>query len=356
MQEVIKLINEMSPYLLLGFFFAGMMHAFIPGMVYNRYLGGKGFKSVFYGALFGIPLPLCSCGVIPTAMSLRKQGASKGATASFLIATPETGVDSIMATYSILGLPFAMIRPVAAFCNAIMGGWLINNFGDKDEVVSADASANTCCCQHEHNHENNACTCHHNQEESPHEGFLGKMREALRFGFVEMMEDIGKWLVVGLVIAGLITVLVPDDFFALFRGNTQLSMLLVLCIAVPMYICATGSIPIAVALMMKGLTPGAALVLLMAGPACNMASILVINKTLGRKSLALYLVSIITMAILWGHVVDYLLPAEWFQLALSSGSYGNEESSSWVNWSSTIVLGILLLNALRHSCHHPHSH
>ena len=122
MQEVLYLINEMSPYLLLGFFFAGVMHAFIPGMVYNRYLGDKGFKSVFYGALLGTPLPLCSCGVIPTAMSLRKQGASKGATASFLIATPETGVDSIMATYSILGLPFAIIRPIAAFCNAIMGG------------------------------------------------------------------------------------------------------------------------------------------------------------------------------------------------------------------------------------------
>ena len=342
MKEVLSLINEMSPYLLLGFFFAGVMHAFIPGMVYNRYLGGKGFKSVFYGALFGIPLPLCSCGVLPTAMSLRKQGASKGATASFLISTPETGVDSIIATYSVLGLPFAVIRPVAAFCNAIMGGWLINKFGDKDEVVPVDASATTCCC-------------HHKQEETHHEGFLGKMREALRFGFVEMIEDIGKWLVIGLVIAGLITVFVPDEFFALFRGNTQLSMLLVLCIAIPMYICATGSIPIAVALMMKGLTPGAALVLLMAGPACNMASILVINKTLGRRSLALYLVSIITMAILWGHVVDYLLPAEWFQMALSVGRCCIEESTSWLNWSSTIVLGLLLLNALWHTYRHPHS-
>ena len=340
MKEVLSLINEMSPYLLLGFFFAGVMHAFIPGMVYNRYLGGKGFKSVFYGALFGVPLPLCSCGVLPTAMSLRKQGASKGATASFLISTPETGVDSIIATYSVLGLPFAVIRPVAAFCNAIMGGWLINKFGDKDEVVPVDASAKTCCC-------------HHKQEETHHEGFLGKMREALRFGFVEMIEDIGKWLVIGLVIAGLITVFVPDEFFALFRGNTQLSMLLVLCIAIPMYICATGSIPIAVALMMKGLTPGAALVLLMAGPACNMASILVINKTLGRKSLVLYLVSIITMAILWGHVVDYLLPAEWFQMALSVGRCCIEESTSWLNWSSTIVLGILLLNALWHTYRHP---
>ena len=340
MKEVLSLINEMSPYLLLGFFFAGVMHAFIPGMVYNRYLGGKGFKSVFYGALFGVPLPLCSCGVLPTAMSLRKQGASKGATASFLISTPETGVDSIIATYSVLGLPFAVIRPVAAFCNAIMGGWLINKFGDKDEVVPVDASAKT-------------CFCHHKQEETHHEGFLGKMREALRFGFVEMIEDIGKWLVIGLVIAGLITVFVPDEFFALFRGNTQLSMLLVLCIAIPMYICATGSIPIAVALMMKGLTPGAALVLLMAGPACNMASILVINKTLGRKSLVLYLVSIITMAILWGHVVDYLLPAEWFQMALSVGRCCIEESTSWLNWSSTIVLGLLLLNALWHTYRHP---
>ena len=340
MKEVLSLINEMSPYLLLGFFFAGVMHAFIPGMVYNRYLGGKGFKSVFYGALFGVPLPLCSCGVLPTAMSLRKQGASKGATASFLISTPETGVDSIIATYSVLGLPFAVIRPVAAFCNAIMGGWLINKFGDKDEVVPVDASAKTCCC-------------HHKQEETHHEGFLRKMREALRFGFVEMIEDIGKWLVIGLVIAGLITVFVPDEFFALFRGNTQLSMLLVLCIAIPMYICATGSIPIAVALMMKGLTPGAALVLLMAGPACNMASILVINKTLGRKSLVFYLVSIITMAILWGHVVDYLLPAEWFQMALSVGRCCIEESTSWLNWSSTIVLGLLLLNALWHTYRHP---
>ena len=340
MKEVLSLINEMSPYLLLGFFFAGVMHAFIPCMVYNRYLGGKGFKSVFYGALFGVPLPLCSCGVLPTAMSLRKQGASKGATASFLISTPETGVDSIIATYSVLGLPFAVIRPVAAFCNAIMGGWLINKFGDKDEVVPVDASAKTCCC-------------HHKQEETHHEGFLRKMREALRFGFVEMIEDIGKWLVIGLVIAGLITVFVPDEFFALFRGNTQLSMLLVVCIAIPMYICATGSIPIAVALMMKGLTPGAALVLLMAGPACNMASILVINKTLGRKSLVLYLVSIITMAILWGHVVDYLLPAEWFQMALSVGRCCIEESTSWLNWSSTIVLGLLLLNALWHTYRHP---
>ena len=151
MQEVFALINEMSPYLLLGFLLAGLMHAFIPGMVYSRYLSGHGFRSVLYGALFGIPLPLCSCGVIPTAMSLRKEGASKGATVSFLIATPETGVDSIIATYSLLGLPFALIRPIAACCNALMGGLLVNAFADEKEGQEvSEEDTKSCCCHHHH--------------------------------------------------------------------------------------------------------------------------------------------------------------------------------------------------------------
>lgn len=343
MQEIINLINEMSPYLLLGFFLAGVMHAFIPGMVYSKYLGGKGFRSVVYGALFGVPLPLCSCGVIPTAMSLRKEGASKGATTSFLIATPETGVDSIIATYSLLGLPFAILRPIAAFCNAILGGWLINTFDNENENEKAYkiTEADTKC----------SCGCDDHAKPTT---FMGKIREALKFGFVEMMQDIGRWLIIGLIVAGLITVLVPDDFFAIFRGNTQMSMLLVLCIAIPMYICATGSIPIAVALIMKGLTPGAALVLLMAGPACNMASILVINKVMGRKTLLLYLASIITMAIFWGHVVDYVLPMEWFQMGVMDAVCCHEESTSWISIASTVVLCALLFNALVISRHHHH--
>ena len=360
MQEVFALINEMSPYLLLGFLLAGLMHAFIPGMVYSRYLSGHGFRSVLYGALFGIPLPLCSCGVIPTAMSLRKEGASKGATVSFLIATPETGVDSIIATYSLLGLPFALIRPIAACCNALLGGMMANKFDDpkphhEEQSPSpkerSDEETTSCCCHHHHHHEDHSS--------------LLKLKEALNFGFVEMMSDIGKWLVIGLVIAGLITVFVPDSFFTVFSGNTPMSMLLVLCIAIPMYICATGSIPIAVALMLKGLTPGAALVLLMAGPACNMASILVINKVLGRKTMTVYLLSIITMAIGWGCFVDYCLPAEWFSLptTLAGTESGQTPEVSLFSLSCTIVLALLLLNALfrhlRHKdgdccCHHHH--
>lgn len=340
MQEVLNLINEMSPYLLLGFLLAGVMHAFIPGVVYKKYLSGKGFKSVFFGALFGVPLPLCSCGVIPTAMSLRKEGASKGATISFLIATPETGIDSIIATYSLLGLPFAIIRPIAAFCNALLGGWFINIYDNSENATEIEEADTHCSC------------CH---DEKP-TSFIGKIGEALKFGYIEMMEDIGKWLVVGLIVAGLITVFVPDDFFALFRGNTQMSMLLVLCIAIPMYICATGSIPIAVALMLKGLTPGAALVLLMAGPACNMASILVINKVLGRKSLIIYLLSIITMAIVWGHIVDYLLPMEWFQAGVLDKACCHAEEEPIFNIGCSIALALLLINALFRHYTHPHSH
>ena len=182
MNEVFALINEMSPYLLLGFLLAGLMHAFIPGMVYSRYLSGHGFRSVLYGALFGIPLPLCSCGVIPTAMSLRKEGASKGATVSFLIATPETGVDSILATYSLLGLPFAVIRPIAACCNALLGGMMVNKLGDPHTTPAEEKSeedTTSCCCHHHHHeHHEHDHHEHHSKVEGQKSNAIDKLKEA----------------------------------------------------------------------------------------------------------------------------------------------------------------------------------
>ncbi|MCF0202397.1 MAG: SO_0444 family Cu/Zn efflux transporter, partial [Bacteroidaceae bacterium] len=322
---------------------------------------------VVYAALFGIPLPLCSCGVIPTAMSLRREGASKGATVSFLIATPQTGIDSIIATYSLMGLPFAIIRPIAALLTAIVGGQMVNaaNGGYAPSSALTTPSGSHChesghshdcgCTAHHEEHSHNCgCTAHSHHS---HNTFAARIREAFRYGFVEMMEDIGKWLVVGLVVAGLITVLVPDSWFAVFKGNTLLSMILVLCISVPMYICATGSIPIAVALMLKGLTPGAALVLLMAGPACNVASILVINKVLGRRTLLAYLFSIIVGSIVCGIAVDHLLPAAWFLPSVASvaGADGHGDLEWW-GITSTVVLILLLANALWRHRHHCHCH
>lgn len=404
MNEIFHLINEMSPYLLLGFLIAGLMHAFVPGKYYTRYLAKPTFRSVLYAALFGVPLPLCSCGVIPTAMSLRKEGASKGAVASFLIATPQTGVDSIIATYSLMGLPFAIIRPIVAFITALFGGSLVNHVTKKENLPltpSEGGESHPCCHHHEEEEKEEHCCCHHehssdslksevcqSEKEAPchcHEHssdslkseacqtekeahchchhaeakegmtFWQKMGVALRYAFVDMVEDIGKWLVVGLVIAALITVLVPDSFFAVFKDNTWLSMLLVLAISIPMYICATGSIPIAVALMLKGLTPGSALVLLMAGPAANMASILVIRHRLGTRTLVAYLVSIISGAVIFGAVIDYLLPRHWFTEALVQMEHCTEAGTPFT-WACTAFLALLLLYALIQHLRHPHHH
>ncbi len=324
MQEIINLINEMSPYLLLGFGIAGLMHTFVPNRLYSRYLSGHDFRSVFYAAALGVPLPLCSCGVLPTAMSLRREGASKGATTSFLIATPQTGIDSIMATYSLMGLPFAIIRPLAALVTALLGGTLVNAF-DRNGKEELHTSAHV--------------------SETPMT-LKEKIIGALRYGYVDMMQDIGKWLVIGLVVAGLITVAVPDGFFATFAHRPLLGMLLVLACAVPMYLCATGSIPIAVALMLKGMTPGAALVLLMAGPAVNVASILVIRKVLGKRTLWLYLAAIVGGALAFALGIDHLLPREWFTESLATITAACHTHTPWFNVLCTIVLLALLVNAL----------
>ncbi len=325
MNEILELINRMSPYILLGFFLAGVMHAFVPNGLYQKYLGTKSFRSVLNAAILGVPIPLCSCGVIPTAMSLRKEGASKGAAVSFLIATPQTGIDSIIATYSLMGLPFALLRPIAALFTALFGGQMVN-LTDNDKNETAPSKTNACS--------------------SVKSSFKDKVIETFRYAYVEMIQDIGRWLIVGLVVAGLITVFVPESFFALFAGNSLLSMLLVLVFAIPMYLCATGSIPIAVALMMKGLSPGTALVLLMAGPAVNAASMLVVGKVLGKKTLIIYILSITLGAILFGLGIDYLLPPEWFSAPIARMAECSECGPSVFNIICTITLILLLVNAM----------
>lgn len=329
MREIFELVNQMSPYLLLGFLLAGIMHAFVPQAIYKRYLGNENFNAVLNATLLGIPLPLCSCGVIPTAMSLRREGASRGATVAFLIATPQTGVDSIFATYSLMGLPFAIVRPIAALVTALIGGQAATLFGkDRKEIESAQKPDET--------------------TNSQSKRFVGRIGVALKYAYFDMMQDIGKWLVIGLLIAGAITVFVPESFFAHFSDNSLLSILLVLVCAIPMYLCATGSIPIAVALMLKGLSPGTALVLLMAGPAANAASILVLNKVMGARTMAIYLASIIGGAVAFGLAIDYLLPREWFTAPIEAIATCHHSTPSYFNLICTILLTVLLINALAH--------
>ncbi len=326
----IFLLEEMAPYLLLGFFIAGLLHAFVPKNVYRKWLAGDDWKSVLLSVLFGVPLPLCSCGVVPTAVAMRKEGASRSATTAFLIATPQTGVDSIAATWSVFGAPFAILRPFAALIVGIFGGFLSGRLSKGGEGIS--------------------CNAPEEGDERP-AGFKAKCRSALEYGFTNMIQDIGKWLVIGLLLAGLITIFVPDDFFVTFAGgNALFNYLIVIAIAVPMYVCATGSIPVAAALMLKGLSPGAAFVFLMAGPATNIASILILSKTLGRKSLIAYLFSIITGAFLFAFLADFALPREWFTAKLmgtmkSCCSAGGHSEASLIQIISTIVLTFLLVRA-----------
>ena len=279
LQSFLSVLNAMSPYLLLGFLIAGVLHVFVPKRFYSRYLSRDNKLSVLWAALLGIPLPLCSCGVIPTAVGLKNEGASKGAVASFLIATPQTGIDSILATFSLMGLGFAIVRPVAALITGICGGFLVNRFVKADE--GGQVSETTC------------------KVESGN-----RLWRVLKYAYFDMIQDIGLRLVIGLLVATLINVAVPDEFFLSFGSQPLLQMLVILAVAVPMYICSTGSIPVAAALMMKGLSPGAALVMLMAGPAVNIASILVVKKSMGGRFMWIYLLTIVGFSILFGLLIN----------------------------------------------------
>jgi uncharacterized membrane protein YraQ (UPF0718 family)/copper chaperone CopZ len=320
--EFIELFNEMSPYLLLGFLLAGVLHVYFPKDRVNKYLGKKNLKSVFNAALLGIPLPLCSCGVIPTGVSFHKNGASKGSAVSFLISTPQTGVDSILVTYSLMGLPFAIIRPIVAFITGIVGGYATNVVDtEKEQPVPTITTENL--------------------------SRGNKFKRMLRYAFVDFLADIAKWLTIGLVIAAIITVLIPDGFFNQQMSNEYINMLIVLAASIPMYVCATGSVPIAAALMLKGISPGAAFVFLMAGPATNAGTITVIGQSLGRKSLIAYMASIMVGAILSGIFINAFLPENWFLFSDMHAGHGDHSSHLlplWLKYSSSIVLGALIIN------------
>lgn len=320
---------SMAPYLLLGFLIAGLLYAFVPGATFSRHLSRKGWRSVRNATLLGIPLPLCSCGVLPTTVSLRRSGASRGACTAFLISTPQTGVDSILATYSLLGPVFALLRIVVALITGILGG-LLTDFVFRNEAVSASRAIEN--------------------EASEKIGFCAKMKRAFSYAFGELLQDVGRWLVVGLLVAALVTVFVPADFFAFLQDRPLLGMLGVLLVAVPMYVCATGSIPIALSLMLKGMSPGTAFVLLMAGPAINAASMLVVGRAFGRKQMLVYMFSVVAGAILSGLLIDTFIPSSYFMpesLASASACYDcSEDNVSWWTILSGLLFAFLLLRAL----------
>ena len=320
--DFVAILSEMSPYLLLGFFFAGLLYAFIPKQRIEKYFNGPPLRSSVLASIFGIPLPLCSCGVIPTGTAFYKNGASRGGTVSFLISTPQTGVDSILATFSLLGLPFAIVRPLAALVTGVTGGIITSRItrGTSEKKI------------------------HQPPEEQP-KTFGQKITDVFRYGFVDFIQDISKWLVIGLVLAAIISALIPNDFFELLNLPPLLQMLLVLGVSIPLYICATGSIPLAAILILKGISPGAAFVLLMAGPATNAATITMIGKVLGKRSLLAYLGTIIVGALSFGLLIDYVLPVEWFtQIANEHLMHNHGTGLNGWQITSGVVLLLLIVN------------
>ncbi|VAX22692.1 Uncharacterized membrane protein, YraQ family [hydrothermal vent metagenome] len=289
------LLKDSAIFILGGFLLAGVMKVFLPMDIVGRFLGGPGLRPVIRASVIGIPLPLCSCSVLPSAMALRKMGASRAATNAFLISTPESGVDSISISYALLDPIMAIFRPIAAFITALTAGVLENIFGVKENETekATEPVADDCGC-------NSSC-----EAPKPENKFM----EGLRYAFFDLMDDLAFWMVIGLLLAGVILTVIPDNFFAGIAGEGYLAMPIMLFIGVPMYICATSSTPMAAALIMKGLSPGAALVFLLAGPATNIGGIMIIRDFMGKRSALLYLVSIAVCSITLGVSLDLLYSA-----------------------------------------------
>lgn len=346
-----NLLLEAAPYMLLGFLVAGLMRAFIPSDLVQRHLGGGRLRDVLKASLFGVPLPLCSCGVVPAAAGLRKQGAGKGAAAAFLISTPETGVDSMAVTYALLDPIMTVLRPVAAFFTATLAGVAVNALEGKEEPHSLESSLQMAPLQAAPAMDDTStdCGCSGGSCAAPADpaastaqpSMLRRAMQGVGFAFDDLLRDIGPWFVVGLVLAGGITALAPERFIAENLGHGIVPMLLTLVVAVPMYVCATASTPIAAALALKGLSPGAALVFLLAGPATNAASLTMVAKVIGKRATAVYLAAIVVAALGLGLAADQL----YLGLGLSVADWASgasEHGHAWWHYASAVALLSLL--------------
>lgn len=286
------ILSDSSIYILIGLFLSGILYVFFKPENIIKYLGKGKISSVFFAALIGMPLPLCSCAVVPTAITLNKQGASKASVSSFLISTPETSVDSIALSYVLLDPMLTIFRPVSALIAAVFSGVMEIIFGKKSKKINNmdDKRCKLCC-----------------DDEGPHtHSLFEKIIAALKYGFVELIGDIGGWLIFGIVIAAAISVLLPPEVLTKYLNGNFNSMIIMLAIGIPAYICASASTPIAASLIFKGLNPGAALVFLLTGPATNITSIILLLKYFGKRSVLIYLLSIALVSLIMGSILDFL--------------------------------------------------
>ena len=329
--ETWHIFTDAAPYVIFGFLAAGLIKAVLPEEAVAKHLGGRSTSAVLKASLLGIPLPLCSCGVIPAAISLRQQGAGRGASAAFLVSTPESGVDSIAITWALLDPVMTVIRPIAAFITGTLTGVLINLL--PEEKTAATVEQNSCGCH------DSSC----NAEGPTKAPFMERLADGVRYAFGELLKDIGGWLLLGVLIAGVVTTLVPDGFFDLLFEHQTASLLIMLLVSIPLYMCASASTPIAAALVLKGLSPGAALVFLLAGPATNAATLTVVARFWGRQATMVYLSVISVCSLVLGWLVNEFYA--WANLDISQWVTSAEGSST--SWWGTVAAVVLLLLILR---------
>lgn len=340
------MLVNMAPYLLLGFIAAGLLSVLISPRLVERHLGNRGLGQVFKASLFGVPLPLCSCGVIPVGASLRQHGAGKGATTAFLLSTPQTGVDSIAVTYALLGPFLAVVRPVAALLTGFFGGSTVWAFDRETDAEPAAASAGKACA------DDGACC---GVDDEPDKRTL---LQGLGYGLVTLPRDIGRALVVGIVLSGVISALVEPRALEGSLGGGLWPMLAAMAVGVPLYVCATASTPIALSLIHAGLSPGAALVFLITGPATNAATITTLWRVLGRRSVVIFLITVAVGALATGLAVDAavssglvgsnaMVPGP--ETVMTGHQHHGEEAggvATWFGRGCAILLVLVLVNAL----------
>ena len=335
-----NVIVASSPWLLFGFFFAGVMHVLLPAGFIKRQLQAPGIKSVLKASAFGIPLPLCSCSVIPVGISLRRQGASRGATASFFVSTPEIGVDSFLLSFFLLGPLLAVTRVVATLFSAIGVGIVI----DKCTTVAAStlqqSEPKESCCASDVEQDKTV--------QSTSARLVDTTKRIFRFAYVDIFDDLAIVLSVGFLGAGLVSAIVPDDLFQSLGLSSFVSMLIMLLVALPVYVCATSSTPLVAVLLAKGLCPGAAIVFLLAGPATNITTILALSKELGKRGLAVYLAGIIGVSLFFGFLINIVMAgttqfSDWEGM-LDSGTHDHRFMIAGLLFS--ILLGVSLMKRI----------
>ncbi|MBB1467418.1 SO_0444 family Cu/Zn efflux transporter [Pseudoalteromonas sp. SG41-5] len=380
-----------APWLMLGLLIAGLLNVYLPANFLNKHLGKEGFWTTVKAALIGAPMPLCSCGVIPAAIGLRRAGASKSATTAFLVSTPETGVDSVSVSYVLLGPFMAIIRPIAAICSAIVAGVLVGRDAEKTQTTAHTSEANneqkraatTSCCSTKSAaaeekasccstksavveekvsccstklaaaEEKASCystkpaaveektSCCYSSSAVPASQWQ-KMKQAVSFSCNKLLSDTMKWLMIGLFFAALVQTYVPESFLSQW-GSGILAMLVVIVISIPMYICATASTPIAAGLLLSGVAPGAVLVFMLAGPATNVATLGVVANELGKRAVVAYLVGVIGVALIFGFLTDYLVAEFGFVVTPLLG----EEHQVLPHWLTLLCGTILALLMVR---------